>query len=140
MLGKIAAYIRAMELYYQMAHNVVKGALFISDHGLLGEFYTQLGGNYDAVAERAVNIEGDAAVDILPQLKDIFQHLKVKPGINVKENKEYFIAGLECEKMLCQMIDQVCKDPSTSEGTRQLIGDIADQSEIRQYKINRRIK
>lgn len=140
MLSKIAAYIRAMELYYQSCHNLVKGPVFSQDHATFGSFYEAMGAAYDSVIERAINIEGDQAADLIPQIKEIYDHLKGKPCCNVPENKVYFVAALDCEKSLCQMIDQVCKDPATSEGTKQLIGDIADASEVRQYLIMRRIK
>lgn len=140
MLSKIAAYLRAMQLYYQSAHNLVKGSLFNQDHGTFAGFYDELSAAYDSVIERAINVEGDQAADIKVQLKEIFNHLKDKPCIGVAENKVFFQAGLDCEKSLCQMIEEAVKAPGISEGTKQLIGDIADKSEVRQYLITRRIK
>lgn len=140
MLTKIAAYLRAMQLYYQACHNLVKGVVFNQDHGTFSSFYDAAASDYDAVIERAINIEGDQAADLVTQMKEVYTHLKGKPCCGVAENKVYFVAALDCEKTLCQMIEAVCKDPTTSEGTRQLLGDIVDKSEVRQYLIQRRIK
>ena len=56
------------------------------------------------------------------------------------ENKEYFMRGLRGEQELCQMLESMIKSIPTSEGERQLLGNICQSSESRQYKIKQRIK
>lgn len=140
MLSKIANYLRAMQLFYHAAHNLSKGSLFFQDHETLGDFYSEIEKDYDAVIERAINKEGDQVADLQAQLKDIFSQIKSKQIVGVKENKDFFVQGLECEKFLCEMIQQACSIPECSEGTKQLIGDISNRSEVRQYKILRRVQ
>lgn len=137
-LQDIAIKARTMQLYYQTAHNLVKGTVFYQDHESLGEYYIALGCAYDAIIERAIQLEGDSAADLTVQLKQIYQNIKDMPS-GVKENKEYFIKGLELEKDLCECIAKHI-EKECSPGTEQLIGDVADKSEVRQYLISRRLK
>jgi DNA-binding ferritin-like protein len=139
MLAKIANYLRAMQLFYHASHNLVKGAVFNQDHGTFASFYDQCESDYDSVIERAINIEGPQVADLSIQMKEIYNNLKGKPTHEVKENKEYFLAGLEMEKQLCQMIEECCA-AKCSIGTEQAIGNVADKSEVRQYLISQRIK
>lgn len=139
MLAKLATRLRAMELFYQAAHNLSKGVVFNQDHSTFASFYDACGAAYDAAIERAINKEGHQAAHLPTQLKEIFQLLKDKPCCDVKENKEFFSAGLEMEQSLCSLIEEICKNPETSQGTLQLVGDMADKSEVRQYLISQRL-
>lgn len=138
-LKEIATHLRTMDLYYHTAHNLVKGTVFYQDHEALSEYYEQVSCDYDSVIERAITLEGDKAADIKSQLKSIYEKTKSLPCYDVKENKDYFVKGMELEKQLCSMIDSYIK-AGCSAGTEQLVGDIANKSEIRQYLISRRIK
>jgi DNA-binding ferritin-like protein len=137
-LKEIAIKLRAMDFYYHTAHNLVKGTVFYQDHEALAEYYTTISSDYDCVIERAINLEGDSVAELKSQLKNVYNELKDIPN-SVKENKQYFVKGLEFEKDLCEAIKEYI-DAGCSPGTEQLIGDVANRSEIRQYLINRRIK
>jgi DNA-binding ferritin-like protein len=136
-LKSLAIHIRAMDLYYHACHNLVKGTVFYQDHEAFGEYYKQLSSDYDMVIERAINKEGRESADLKVQLKEVYQKIKELPCF-VKENKEYFVKAMELEKELCSKIDGYIKQ-GCSAGTEQLIGDIANRSETRQYLINQRL-
>ena len=138
-LKDIAVKLRTMHLYYQAAHNLVKGTVFYQDHEALGEYYTSIACDYDMTIERAITLEGDEVADPKIQLKQVYQDIKDLPCIDVKENKQYFTEGMKLEKELCKGIKEYI-DKGCSPGTEQLIGDIANRSEKRQYLISRRIK
>jgi DNA-binding ferritin-like protein len=130
--------LRAMQLFYHQAHNLAKGASFFADHEALGEFYAAAEGDYDSVIERMIGTHGPQSVDLMQIVKGVYTKLKSVPSGNVSENREYFSAGLQMEKELCSLVQSIA--PSVSEGTRQMIGDIADRSEVRQYKLKQRIQ
>lgn len=58
--------------------------------------------------------------------------------LNVPENVEYFKKIIELEQAILQIIAQ--ETPKVSIGTQQLIGDQADKSEARLYKLKQRVK
>jgi leucyl aminopeptidase len=54
-------------------------------------------------------------------------------------NEQFFEQQLAHEQQLCDMINKLCAVKDVSEGTKQLLGDIANFSESRQYKIKQRL-
>ena len=88
--------------------------------------------------EKTDRHEGEEVAELKEQLKDIYSNLK-SYQCSVKENKEYFKQGLSLEKQLCILIENFIKKGCSS-GTEQLIGDVANRSECRQYKILQRLK
>lgn len=137
MLKDIAIKLRKMQLFYQYAHNMSKGKTFYQDHDAFGDYYEAVGGDYDMVIERAINVEGEHVVDLKMQLKGIYAQLKDLP--TYCENEEFFKYGLYCEEELCKEIEGFIKR-GCSVGVENLLGAVADKSEGRQYLINRRLK
>lgn len=135
---EILCQIRAMQLFYHNAHHMVKGPLFPGDHGLFGSFYTELDGQYDSVGERFIGLFGQP-LELSKILVKVYNKVNSLPS-EVNENKDFFIAGLELEKQLCSMCEHLDKTPDATSGLRQLIGNIADVCEARQYKIKQRVK
>jgi DNA-binding ferritin-like protein len=135
-MKQLTILLRAMQLYYHQAHNIVSGPTFFSDHEFLGGLYKQTEVWYDSVTERFIGQDNNIEkVDLVETLEDVLNLLKDYP---MDSDAEHLLSqGLEMEQSLCQMINQLC--PSQSEGTKQLIGDIADQSEARQYLLQRRL-
>jgi DNA-binding ferritin-like protein len=138
MISQISIQLRAMHLYYHMCHNMVKGSLFNQDHSTFASFYDQCDSDYDSAIERAINKEGEKSACLAEQMKEVFKIIKPLPCCEVKENKEFYKAGLDLEVKLCKMIDD-CIKFGVSSGTEQVIGNIADKSEVRQYLIQRRL-
>lgn len=107
----IAALLRCMQLFAHAAHNVVSGAVFMQDHNMLGDLYPA----YEAALMRMKSV-----------------------AMSQKENQGYLLILLDMERALCAMIQQPVQ--GRTEGTKQLLGDIADKSEQRQYKLKNRCK
>jgi len=64
-----------------------------------------------------------------------------KAGIKsskVKENAVFFQIILEKQKMVCSKIEELCKS-GLPQGTIQMLGNIADKSEVFQYKLKQRL-
>lgn len=134
---EIVKLLRVLQFYAHLAHNYCKGPLFFQDHTFLGDLYKTYEEDYDDLVERIlglgqqinlneINKAAVVTIDSLPIL--------------VKENKEFFSTILSLEQKLSSSIDSICKSESLSEGTKQLIGEMANKSEKRQYLLKQRIK
>ena len=135
----ILVLLRAMHLYSQTAHHLVARSPFHSDHAFFGEVYEAMSDAYDGVAERIIGLLGEEALKPQTLLLEVNEKLKMSPSIEVKENKVFYEFHLVLEKELCQKIT-ITIQAGVTPGVEQLIGELANQSEIRQYKIKQRIK
>lgn len=134
---KLVCSLRSLQIYYQFAHHNVSKAVFFSDHGALGDFYDELQGEYDRAAEKYVaQYEKYNLQQMMVQVSD---KLKSYPS-EVKENKDFFVAALGCEKEIGSMVDAIVRQGGYSEGCKNLISDIGTKSEERVYKIQQRVK
>ena len=134
MLSKLAADFRFMQFYTHNAHNLIKGSTFFQDHGFLGELYPKYEEIYDGIIERIIGLDED--LDIIKINQIAFETMK-EAGIS-DDPKKIFSDLLQFEKYVCDQIESLVAN--YSEGTRQMLGTIADESEVRQYKLKQRIK
>lgn len=138
-MKELLIHLRVLGMFSQHAHNLAKGPLFLQDHCFLGEIYEAANSDYDSVAERIVGTLGAEYLDLHEISKKAFQGLFKLPANELKENKEFFEIILKQEQMTCELVESEVKNEDCSEGTKQLIGEIANQSEVRQYKIQQRL-
>lgn len=138
LLMEILCHLEAMNLYYHNAHNNVKGSFFFQDHAAFADYYAEAEDDYDALAERIIGLTG-TVIEINEVLKKAYEKLAPISFSSFKENKELFIKGLEFEQHLQNMCNQIDKS-ALSSGCRQLVGDIANSSEARTYKIKQRVR
>lgn len=133
----IAITLKLMNIYAHNCHNIVAHVPFFQDHEFLAEAYAAYDDAYDSVIERMIGL------DLPCNLVDVHilavQNLQKLPQ-NYLENKTCFQTLSLLEEKLCQTIEQEISAGGMSEGTRQLLGDICDKSEARQYKIKQRLK
>lgn len=134
----VIIHLRAMQMYAHHAHNLCARVVFFQDHDAFGAFYSEYEGDYDDVVERQIGLAGDGGLELSAILSGVAQKLSGKPTVGVKENAIYFATLLTMEQELCSTIKPLL--PSVSEGTRQLLGEICNKSEKRQYKIKQRLK
>ena len=137
-LDKLLIQLRAMQLFYHNCHNVTKGPSFMSDHNLFGDFYGKAEGDYDGCAERFIGLAGSDAFDGIKIAASATTLLSQLP--KTSEPADMWKIGLGLEQSLVKLCEACDKDPKYSSGTRQLVGDIANFSEGRIYKIKQRIK
>ena len=110
----------------------------MQDHEHLADLYAAYATGFDSVCERAIGLGKESEVSFPAVMNKVNAILKTLPQ-SAKENKDYFKAALQLEQKICQECEKICAS-GVSEGTKQLIGGLADLSEIRQYKIKQRIK
>lgn len=136
-MKEIAILLRCLQLYSHNAHHLVARSVFFQDHEFLGSLYLVAEEDYDSVIERIIGLFGSDGLD-LPNIQLMAcQKMASLPSL-VKENAAYMQVILQLEKELCVHIEELVRSGQTTVGTEQMLGDVADKSEIRQYKLKQR--
>lgn len=138
-MKELAILLRKLQLFSHNAHNLVQGEDFLQFHALLGELYPAYEADYDDVIERIIGLYGTESVDLLSIQVNAVQKLQEYP-INPSDAIGMFKVIEHCEKEIQDYVGKLCKNPSVTEGTKQLIGDIANKSEMRSYKLKQIMK
>ena len=114
---------------------MIKGCTFFEDHEFLGELYSTYENAYDSIIERIIFLAGTA------NLSDINSRAFMSSaGFNPegKTSLEIFSAIMVIEQAICSVVKNAV--PGATDGTQNLLQGLADESEVRQYKIGQRIK
>jgi DNA-binding ferritin-like protein len=126
--------LRAMQLYAHNCHNTIKGPSFFADHEYLGELYPVYEVTYDSVVERVIGLGFD------PDLSQVTLEAASLVANSPMGDKNCFQVLLVLEQELCAKCQEYISTTPLSEGTKQLLGDICDKSEARQYQLRQRVK
>ena len=133
-MHNLATLLRTAQFYAHNSHNLTTGITFFEDHEFFGELYGTYEEAYDGVVERMIG---------LGKNPDLAAITKAAAGVVAeygkhKSTEDCYDSVLELEKEICKACE---KDMSgASEGTKNFLQGIADQSEMRQYKIQQRLK
>ena len=138
-MKELLVLLRAMQLFAQNAHHLVKGSLFMQDHGHFGDIYEEVGGDFDDVAERIIGVYGEESMQLQQLMVAVSNKLSDAPSVGVKENKVFFQHQLKMEEKLCQLVEQIIA-AGVDPGIEQLVGEICNKSQVRSYKIKQRLK
>lgn len=131
-MEELATLLKHMNLYAHNGHNLAKGPLFLQDHSFLSDLYEAYDGHYDDVVERMIGLNMPCDLKQIAVLAA--SHLD-----QVGDNKSILLHLLQLEKECCAHIEQLVES-GLSQGTINLLADLADKSEQRQYLIQRRTK
>ena len=131
--------LRAMQIYSHNAHHLIKGNSFFGDHEFFGDVYLKLEDDFDSVAERIIGLFGEEPLNLQVMMVEVTKRLANCPSTGVIDIKDFFSYQLKLELSLCDLVRQILMKNVTP-GTEQLIGEICNQSEIRQYKLKQRLK
>lgn len=135
----ILVHLRLMQLFTHGAHNFCARTPFFSDHEFFNQTYLGLEEDYDSVIERMIGLFGEDSIQYLTLHSEVCEKLSHLPSIGVKENYDFFQALLLLEHELCLKVKDYITQDCTA-GTEQLLGEICNKSEIRQYKEKQRTK
>lgn len=135
----LAICLRALQLYSQHAHNLCARMPFHQDHAFFADVYNFADDSYDSVIERIIGTKGEEGLQLKSILKGVYTKLDNMPDVGVKENKAFYTAILSQQKYINDEINMLVKSEGMSEGTKQLIGGIADALEVLIYKTQRRL-
>lgn len=138
LLIKLAITLRTAQLCSHFYHNIAGRVAFFADHDALSSFYNEYEDSYDNIAERLIGLYGVDALQLHQIMSGVMEKLsKIPPSY--KDNGEMFSLLLMFENEITTLSKAICYSQEVTEGTKQLVGDIADKSEVRVYKIKRRI-
>lgn len=138
-LQQLATCLRALQLYAHHAHNNCRGKSFFQDHAFLGDVYAAAEADYDDVIERIIGTS-DKPLNTLEIAADAVKLAQQCPKEAGDCNSNFLQGILRLELSICIYIDRCIAAGNLPEGTRQLIGNIADKSMSRQYKLRQRIQ
>ena len=124
-----------LRLFAQRAHHDTQGPTFFEDHDKFGDFYAAYDAAYDSVVERVIGL-GETL-----DLSKLTMEAAAKAAFHPNEHspEKLFADLLSGEKNLCAVCTAEVKKPATLEGTRNLLAQLCDDSEKRQFLIQKRI-
>lgn len=137
---KLAQQLQAMKMCYHNAHHIASRVGFFADHDSLGSFYGQLDSDFDDVMERSIGLYGTEVANLGVIMQGVAAKTATCPSNRATDNSALFSHGLQLETELVGLVEAICKSPECKESTKQLISEIGNKSEMRQYKIKQRIK
>ena len=132
----LATTLRAAQLYAHAAHHGISGPTFLSDHEFLGEVYSALEDAFDKVVERSIAL--DEPMDLAKINVDAASDASRFADPLTFSTAAVLAVVLAYERRICEEVDLV--NAGATIGTQNLLAQIADDSEMRQYKISRRLK
>lgn len=128
---ELALYFRCAQLFAHNCHNLVKGPLFLGYHDFFAGLYDgTYDEGYDAVVERMIGL--GMAVD-LPVLNINAANKAASYESALGDPKAMFSTLLDMERQIAV----ICRSASAGAtvGTANMLADMADKSEMRQYKL-----
>jgi len=136
----LAIQFRTAQFIAHEYHNTVKGPTFFSDHAFLGELYETYTEAYDDLVEEIIGL----GMEVYPA--DLTEIAASKAVSSEKPDSTIMFRNLLLrERQICKMIsdmlegDEGLNVESLTEGTENLLQDLAMRSNKRQYKLRQRI-
>lgn len=127
---------RVLQLYYHNCHNLISGEGFFTDHEFFGASYPRLESDYDRLTEYYICAFGPKAFETKLISKAINEALE-KIEVEEMSAKEMYKQAVKFEQKFYKELGAVDKEASI--GLRNLVGDLAEQIDVRMYKINQRL-
>lgn len=127
-MHQIAIQLKSLEIYTHEAHHQTRGEAFFADHEALNGFYDAYGDAYDKVIERMIGLN-------VPVTE---REINLKASAEVPTRTDWFAMLAEEEAELREVISKEYLGASI--GTQNLLAQLADDSEVRTYKINQRTR
>lgn len=129
----LAVALRIYQLYVQTLHNTVRGINFNDHHEFLSELYQEVEGDYDDVVERCLGT--GVQIDVLA-----VQHEAGMAASQIATPQDPIGMFNVINNLEMIIRDEIAAAYQTASiGTQQLIGEIANKSEKRSYKLQQLI-
>ena len=139
-MRELACRLRANQIYYHSAHNMVDGANFFSDHKFFAKAYKAHEAAYDAVVERMIANGASMELEVAEFHHDVATKLEGAPSTNAMNPEEFFQYALKLELGTIQMITAKINSEDLTIGEDNLLAGLADEAEKRIYKIQARLQ
>lgn len=128
---------RVLQMYYHYCHNLVTGPTFTQDHGMFGDFYDQAESDYDSLVEYMIATLGNKSLETKAVNQILMKELSGIP-VEGMSAEQMFLKGLELEEELYEALEQL--DAKGTIGLKTLVGDVAQKSDGRRYKVQQRLQ
>lgn len=138
-MKELAIIFKSMNLYARAAHHLAARTPFHSDHAFFAEIYEAADDAFDGIVERMIGLMGEESVGYPGILSQSVANVSKLPYTGVKENTVFYQVLLDMEKKVCEKANEIIQSGVTP-GVEQLVGELCNQSEMRQYKIKQRMK
>lgn len=132
----LASLFRAAQFYAHRAHNLCTGSTFFEDHKFFGKLYPQYEAAYDAIVERILGL-GTEKLDLVAVTERACK-LFAAAAKEDSTTARYFERLESTEKQLRTALKEAMS--GASEGTKNLLQGLCDESEARTYQIKQRRK
>jgi DNA-binding ferritin-like protein len=139
-MQNLAAIYRFLQLFAHAGHNLTSGCTFNQDHAFFAKLYPAYEEAFDLLVERLIG------TDKLSSVKDRLAIDAKAASILAKTDceelqcpEDWFEIVLEMEQAACEKIETLLEQ-KFSQGTINLLAQLADDSEMRQYKLKQRLK
>lgn len=132
MLYELALQFRFLQLYAHNAHNLVSGEAFFADHEFLGGLYPAYEAAYDATVERMIGL----------RMPLNLARLQAQAGemVGKATGNAWFGSLLHGESVIQDIVEKCFEEDDYTQGTLNLLAQFADDSEVRTYKIQQRLR
>lgn len=126
---------RALNLIYHHMHNIAKGQSFFSDHAELAGMYDTIDSDYDSLVERRIGLTGSFDRASLSEV--LHESCEIVGNMPESEMNEMFSFAMSLESEYVRELKNA--EAGQSSGTVNMLQGLSDESEVRQYKIQRRL-
>lgn len=134
-MKELAILLKCLNIYAHNAHNLASRVVFNQDHEFLAEIYNAADNNYDNVVERMIGLGLNPN---LPEINILAAQKAAALQLGA-DNASKLNVCLDLEKQCTNLINTLVKSNQLTAGTEQMVGNIADLSEVRQYKLQQRL-
>lgn len=134
---KVVIAARTLQLYYHYCHNLSTGSTFMQDHEEFKTNYTQAEADYDVVVEYMIANLGNESFDT-KTINQVLAGVLSSYQIESMTADKMFEIALKLEKDYQQVVANLEKNASL--GLKNALGDVAQASDVRIYKIQQRLK
>lgn len=128
MLIELAIHFRYMQLYAHNAHNLACGETFFEDHKFLGKIYPAYEAAYDSLVERCISLSEE--IDLVEVQK--------RAAAMLEEGASFHVI-LTGENVIQQIVEKCFKEDDYTQGTLNLLAQLADDSEVRTYQLEQKL-
>jgi DNA-binding ferritin-like protein len=122
---------RASQLIVHRFHNITKGPSFFPDHEFFGDLYPAYETAYDQIVERMMGLDQKLDLNAINT-----EAAKTASAFTDSSPESMFRQLLKIEKTLQENLTK--EIPKATQGTANLLAQLADDSESRVYKIKQR--
>lgn len=140
-LSVLLFHLRYLALLHQTHHWIARGDQFYGDHHLFEELYAGVQEEIDSVAERAVGLAGDLAVNLQHQMLHVIELMgQAGEASTVPSASELAQRSLQAEQRFLTVLEMLHRSEpfQMSLGTDNLVAGIADLHEKHVYLLQRR--